>query len=272
MAKRFTDTNKYKKPFTRGLQGAYKLLWDYLYHDCDHAGIWIVDFEIAQTYIGSDMKVSKVKALELFNDDELRIVEIDNGKKWFLPGFIEFQYGHLSDKNRAHLSVISILKKHNLINDDYTLKINKPLTSPLQGGKEKDMDKVKDKDMEMDKENDFEILEQYPFNDFWEMYGKKVGREDCNRKYNKLKESEKSRIFETLPNYVLSKPDKQYRMNPETYLNGKHWNDEIIVPTKFVKKSNIEVLAESYHDNSLQEKYLREEQEEENRKNGTNQA
>ena len=51
MAKRFTDTNKYKKPFIRGLQGAYKLFWDYLYHDCDHAGIWIVDFEIAQTYL-----------------------------------------------------------------------------------------------------------------------------------------------------------------------------------------------------------------------------
>ena len=46
--KRFTDTDKYKKPFIRGLKGAYKLLWDYLYHECDNAGVWIDDFDVAQ--------------------------------------------------------------------------------------------------------------------------------------------------------------------------------------------------------------------------------
>src|SRR5690606_26542925 len=129
MAKRFTDTNKYKKPFIRGLQGAYKLLWDYLYHDCDHAGIWIVDFEIAQMYIGQDMKISREKAIKCFNTDEVRIIEIDGGKKWFIPGFIEFQYGQLSEKNRAHVNVINQLSKYDLLNDDLTLKIStKPLT------------------------------------------------------------------------------------------------------------------------------------------------
>ena len=66
MAKRFTDTDKWKKPFIRGLQGAYKLLWDYINHDCDHAGIWIVDIEIAQTYIGKELKIDHKKALEIF--------------------------------------------------------------------------------------------------------------------------------------------------------------------------------------------------------------
>jgi len=142
MAKRFTDTNKYKKPFIRGLQGAYKLLWDYLYHECDHAGIWIVDFEVAQIYIGLDMTVEKSEALKQFNKDEVKIIEIDNGKKWFIPSFIEFQYGELNEENRAHNSVIKILSKYNLF------PINKPLTSPLQGA----MDMVKDKDKDMDKE------------------------------------------------------------------------------------------------------------------------
>lgn len=125
MAKRFTDTNKYKKPFIRGLKGAYKLFWDYLYHDCDHAGIWIVDFEIAQLYVGKDMPITKELALLYFNDKEERIVEFDNGEKWFIPSFIEFQYGQLNPANRAHNSVISILEKNNLYK-------NKPLTSPLQ--------------------------------------------------------------------------------------------------------------------------------------------
>lgn len=143
MAKRFTDTNKYKKPFIRSLKGAYKLLWDYLYHDCDHAGIWIVDFEVAQIYLGEDMLVTKEEALQYFNNGEERIIEIDNGSKWFIPPFIEFQYGVLNEENRAHNSVITILKKYNLLQ-----KVNKPLTTPLKGCKDKD----KDKDMDKDKE------------------------------------------------------------------------------------------------------------------------
>lgn len=150
MAKRFTDTNKYKKAFMRGLPGAYKLFWDFLYHDCDHCGIWIVDFDIAQTYVGKDMPISREKALELFNEDEIRIVVLAGGKKWFIPSFIEFQYGHLSEKNRAHITVISTLKKLNLI--DVTLKLQtdiKPLISPFQG------DKDKDKEQEQEIEQDF---------------------------------------------------------------------------------------------------------------------
>lgn len=143
MAKRFTDTNKYKKPFIRSLPGAYKLFWDYLYHDCDHAGIWIVDFDVAQIYIGVDMPIDRKDAISFFNDGEERIIEIDDGKKWFIRPFIDFQYGELNPENRAHNSVIKQLSKHSII-----LK-NKPLTRPLQGAMDMDMDK----DMDKDKEN-----------------------------------------------------------------------------------------------------------------------
>jgi len=143
MAKRFTDTNKYKKPFIRGLQGAYKIFWDYLYHECDHAGIWIVDFEVAQLYVGKDMPINKKEALECFNEGEKRIIEIDKGRKWFIPSFIEFQYGELNEKNRAHNSVILILKKYGLY------KKNKVLASPSEGAMDKDMDMELVKEMEI---------------------------------------------------------------------------------------------------------------------------
>ena len=38
----------------------------------------------------------------------------------------------------------------------------------------------------------------------------------------------RNKIFETLPEYVNSTPDKKFRKNPETYLNNCSWNDEII--------------------------------------------
>tara|TARA_R110002111_G_scaffold93554_1_gene145231 strand:- start:39 stop:650 length:612 start_codon:yes stop_codon:yes gene_type:complete len=65
------------------------------------------------------------------------------------------------------------------------------------------------------------------FDDFWNMYDKKDGAAKCKSKWNKLKEHEKDSIFRSLPSYVISTPDKQYRKNPLTWLNGEHWNDDI---------------------------------------------
>lgn len=152
--KRFTDTDKYKKPFIRGLKGAYKLLWDYLYHECDNAGVWIVDFDIAQIYLGMDMPVNKTEALENFNKDEVKIIEIDGGKKWFIPSFLTFQYGELSPENRFHKSVLLKLSQNGI-------DLNKPITSPLEGAKDKYKDKDLDKDKKKDKGEKIEIV--YPF-------------------------------------------------------------------------------------------------------------
>jgi len=194
MGKRFTDTNKYKKPFIRGLQGAYKLLWDYLYHDCDHAGIWIVDFDIAQVYLGADMPVNRADALKYFNKDEKRIIEIDNGSKWFIAPFIEFQYGELNEQNRAHNSVIQILKK-------YKLYKNKPLASPFKGAMDMDKDKDKDKDKDIDMVKDMN-LQNPEFEEIfliWLKYKRSKGqayknKESCTIAFKKLYELSKGNI------------------------------------------------------------------------------
>lgn len=136
MAKRFTDTEKYRKKFFRGLPGAYKLFWDFLYHECNHAGIWHVDFDVAQIYLGRDMPVSEETALRLFNEGEDRITVISNGSKWFIRPFIEFQYKapleQLNPANKVHASILSQLIKEGAC---------KPHASPMQGAKDKDKDK-----------------------------------------------------------------------------------------------------------------------------------
>ena len=68
----------------------------------------------------------------------------------------------------------------------------------------------------------------FPFDAFWDAYGKKVERVKCERIYAKLTEAERLAIKNQLPDYVASTPDVKYRKNPQTYLNGKCWNDEII--------------------------------------------
>jgi len=140
MAKRFTDTEKWKKPFIRGLQGAYKLLWLYICDDCDHAGIWQVDMEVAAIRIGE--KIDIKEAIKSFDE---KIIIIDKGNKWFIPSFLEFQYpSGLNSDNRAHNSVIILLEKYNL-----RISKDKPLISPSEGSM--DMDMVKDMDKDMDK-------------------------------------------------------------------------------------------------------------------------
>lgn len=154
MAKRFTDTEKYRKPFLRSLPGAYKLLWDYICNECNHAGIWIADFEIAQLCVGKDMLIGKDKAFRLFNDGETRILEIENGKKWFIIPFVEFQYGHLTKTNPAHKNVILELQKYGFINEDLDLlkdlnnnNFKAPLKE-LKRGFEAPQEKEKEKEKE----------------------------------------------------------------------------------------------------------------------------
>lgn len=151
MAKRFTDTDKWKKSFIKGLPTEYKLFWLYLLDECDHAGIWHVEFELAEVRLG--VKLSKEKVRGFFKE---RIFEFDNGSKWFIPDFVTFQYGDLTGKNRAHNSVIQQLKKYNLLNE------GKVHISPLQGAKDKEQDKDKDKDKGGMGENDFGSLGFFP--------------------------------------------------------------------------------------------------------------
>ena len=64
---------------------------------------------------------------------------------------------------------------------------------------------------------------------FWNEYDKKVGdKQKLKKKWNKLTDDERQNAMNYLDLYKQSVPDKQFRKNPETFLNNKSWNDEII--------------------------------------------
>ena len=159
MAKRFTDTEKWKKPFIRLLKAPYKLLWLYICDDCDHSGIWQVDIEVAEIRIGE--KLDYNKAIMFFND---KIIPLDNGAKWFIPSFIEFQYpSGLSENNKAHTGIIKNLERYKNEIENY-----KPLESPLQG--DKVMVMVKDKVMDKDKVQVIMPFTSDNFIKYWDLW------------------------------------------------------------------------------------------------------
>lgn len=96
--------------------------------NCNHAGIWQVNWPLVQFHLG-DFRCDRAK----FGG---RIIELRTDK-WFIPKFINFQYGALNPANRTHLSVMHLLEKEGP---------SKDLISPLLGAKDKDKDKDKDKE------------------------------------------------------------------------------------------------------------------------------
>jgi hypothetical protein len=66
------------------------------------------------------------------------------------------------------------------------------------------------------------------FDEFWNLYDKRVGRAKCEKLWSKLTAKEKRDCIQYVPLYVQAQPDKQYRKNPETFLRNKSFYDEII--------------------------------------------
>ena len=133
-----TDTDKWKKRFLRELKPQHKLLWFYILDDCNHAGIWDVDIEVASIRVGEELIYDMLP--QAFLD---KIVIFDNGDKWFIPDFIDFQYGELNPNSNVHKSVIALLEKYNL--QGYVKGSQGVETTPQDKDKDKDIVKVKAK-------------------------------------------------------------------------------------------------------------------------------
>jgi len=73
------------------------------------------------------------------------------------------------------------------------------------------------------------IISVFSFDDFWNLYNKKIDTAKCKAKFEKLSERERVRIKETLPTYISGFKDKTYLKYPITYLTGKCWNDDLII-------------------------------------------
>lgn len=77
-----------------------------------------------------------------------------------------------------------------------------------------------------------ESLVDHVFEEFWNRYDKKVQRAQAERMWKKLKKTEIEAIMSRVDAYVQSTPDRQFRMNPATYINpsNRRWEDEIRQP------------------------------------------
>jgi hypothetical protein len=64
------------------------------------------------------------------------------------------------------------------------------------------------------------------FSVFWQAYGKKEDKHKCQRCWQALSAADRLAALAHVPTYVAATPEKRYRKNPLTYLNGRCWLDE----------------------------------------------
>ena len=104
MAKRFTDTEKYRDPWFMDLSPTLKLLWLYICDNCDSLGVFKINVRLMEFETGAYVDVEDLKQFGT------RLVWISEEKVW-LPKFIPFQYGNLSPRNAAHRSIMNQIIK-----------------------------------------------------------------------------------------------------------------------------------------------------------------
>lgn len=147
MAKRFTDTDKWKDDWFISLSNDYRIIWQWLVDNCDHAGICKPSIGMINLLCKTD--ITEEELIEKMNG---RVLKVDG--YWFIPKFLKFQYKNLNSGKPAIISVIKLLKDNKLDkivnklygNDYIMIKESLPNDYVIIKDKVKDMDKDKDKD------------------------------------------------------------------------------------------------------------------------------
>lgn len=212
--KRFTETNKWEDPWFRKLKPEMKLLWAWLLDSCDNAGVIDADIELASFQIGY------AYPMDTLSEFGHRVIELPC-KKFFIPKFIEFQYGNLSRDCKAHNPIFISLEKHGL----------KGYPKGMDTLQEKE--KEKDTETETEKEPPKKEKKLKPttegFEEFWAAYPKKVAKADAEKAWDKIRpdlETVLTALSWQRKSDDWTKDGGRYIQYPASYLNSKRYQDE----------------------------------------------
>lgn len=231
MAKRFTDTDKWKRQWFTDLEYKAKLVWFYVLDQCDHRGVWFANFKLMSSQVG--FKVDRAQFEKWFGS-KVRAFDDD---KYFVPSFVDFQFGKLNPANNAHKGVLELLA---ILGPEEGP--SQPLISPCEGAQDKDKEKEKEEEGECEgKQNSFDFEAVYA------IYPRKEGRAIGLRKLKAMIRTQAE--FETLMNgtrrfeYLSRKKEPKYIPLFSTFVEQQRWLDS--VPSAAVSPPRNEVAQTS---------------------------
>lgn len=206
MAKRFTDSEKWRDPWFCDLTTHEKMFWIYLLDNCNLAGIWQVNWPLVKFFI-PEFEFKE----DSFKD---RIHKISD-QKWWIKKFTDFQYGGLQTPNRLHQRILFELEKEG---------VSIPLKYPQRGVQDKDKDK--DKEKVRGKGSGENPDREVWFQSVWATYPNKDGRKEALRHFlaTVKTEDDLARIRKALDSYLKSRPVANgFVKNGSTWFNN--WQD-----------------------------------------------
>jgi len=146
----------------------------------------------------------------------------------------DFNLFVISGENFSSLSVQKRLDERNNKSEKARLSVNKRWSDTNVLQTKYDSNTIKERKGKENKVIDINIS----MDDFWDLYDKKVGDKiKIEKKWIALRGYERVKAMDYIPNYKISQPDKKYRLNPETFINQKGWNNELIGLEEIKKKS-----------------------------------
>lgn len=74
-------------------------------------------------------------------------------------------------------------------------------------------------------ESDLDEKIQKSFDEFWNLYGKKVDKERAFKHWKRMKQKDRDKAISFIPTYLVTIKDKQYQKYPLTYLNARLWEE-----------------------------------------------
>ena len=274
MAKlRSVSTYFWSDPFIEELNSLEKLLFLYLITNDKTNMLGIYESTEKKIAFETGIEITKVKAILLKFESASKIKRV--GNYFVLINFMKNQNYNLNMKKSAidfyntlpnHLKISNIqIEKVNVMEGFETVRKALGTVSNHYGTVRKEEVEVKVEyesklEVEVEVESKKEVLfEIYPtFNDFWDLYDKKVDRELSQKKWEKLTQAEKEKTIIHIEHYKQLQPDSKYRKNPSTYLNQKTFNDPIEpISQNSTKQSNskngtwIDFAREVIHDRQI---------------------
>jgi uncharacterized phage protein (TIGR02220 family) len=109
MAKRFTESKIWDDIWFQELPAEWKLLWKYICDKCDEAGVWKVNYSLAEFQLKTAIKWDEAE--RYLNNGKQRI-RVFNGF-WIIKDFVVFQYGEkvFTSVNPFHQKIRDMLDR-----------------------------------------------------------------------------------------------------------------------------------------------------------------
>ena len=139
MAKRLTDSDKWNDDWYISLDNDYRIIWQWLLDNCNHAGICKRSIKLLNMMCNTNISEE-----EMVKNMDGRVISIDNN--WFIPKFLKFQYTGLHSNKPVIVSVVKELEKYG-----YDKLIPECFGNDYVIIKDKDKDKDKDNTQKQNK-------------------------------------------------------------------------------------------------------------------------